>query len=81
MSDTISLESYINLLDREQIIPKIIETNEEYEQFLAIVENLMSRKKIRTLEETALFRLLVKLIRDYEEETYSLKEWSQTAVE
>jgi HTH-type transcriptional regulator / antitoxin HigA len=81
MSDTISLESYINLLDRERIIPKIIETNAEYEQFLAIVEKLMSRKKIRTLEETALFRLLVKLIRDYEEETYSLKEWSQTAVE
>jgi HTH-type transcriptional regulator / antitoxin HigA len=81
MSDSISLESYINLLDRERIIPKIIETNAEYEQFLAIVEKLMSRKKIRTLEETALFRLLVKLIRDYEEEMYSLKEWSQTTVE
>jgi HTH-type transcriptional regulator / antitoxin HigA len=79
MSDTISLESYINLLDRERIIPKIIETNAEYEQFLAILEKLMSRKKIRTLEETILFRLLVKLIKDYEEETYSLKEWSQTA--
>jgi HTH-type transcriptional regulator / antitoxin HigA len=79
MSDPISLESYINLLDRERIIPKIIETNAEYEQFLAIVEKLMSRKKMRTPEETILFRLLVKLIRDYEEETYSLKEWSQTA--
>ncbi len=79
MRDTISLESYINLLDRERIIPKIIETNAEYEQFLAILEKLMSRKKIRTLEETILFRLLVKLIKDYEEETYSLKEWSQTA--
>jgi HTH-type transcriptional regulator / antitoxin HigA len=81
MSDTISLESYIKLLDREQVIPKIIETNAEYAQFLEIVEKLMSRKKLRTSEETALFRLLVKLIRDYEEETYSLKEWSQTAVE
>jgi hypothetical protein len=40
MSDTISFESYIKLLDRERIIPKIIETHEEYEQFLAVAERL-----------------------------------------
>jgi HTH-type transcriptional regulator / antitoxin HigA len=79
MTTTISRGSYIDLLNQDQIIPKIIETHKEYEQFLAVAERLISKKKIRTPEETVLFRLLVKLIRDYEEETYSLKEWSQTA--
>lgn len=76
---TISREDYIALLDEDQIIPKIIETKEEYEKFLAIVERLMSRKITRTPEENILFKLLVKLIVDYEEETYNLKEWSHTA--
>jgi HTH-type transcriptional regulator / antitoxin HigA len=79
MTTTINRGSYIDLLNQDRIIPKIIETHEEYEQFLAVAERLISKKKIRTPEETVLFRLLVKLIRDYEEETYSLKEWSQTA--
>ena len=79
MTHTISRDNYIDLLERDRIIPKIIETKEEYEQFLAVAEKLISKKQHRTLEETVLFRLLVKLIKDYEEETYSLKEWSQTA--
>ncbi len=79
MTHTINHENYICLLDRDCIIPKIIESNEEYEQFLAVAEKLISKKQTRTLEETVLFRLLVKLIKDYEEETYSLEEWSQTA--
>jgi HTH-type transcriptional regulator / antitoxin HigA len=57
---------------------KFIETQEEYDHFLAVAEKLISKKQTRTSEETILFRLLVKLIRDYEEETYSLQEWSQT---
>ena len=44
-----------------------------------MTEKLISKKQNRTIKETVLFRLLVKLIKDYEEETYSLKEWSQTA--
>jgi HTH-type transcriptional regulator / antitoxin HigA len=79
MISTISRENYLNLLDRDRIIPKIIENKEEYEQFLAVAERLISKKQTRTPEETVLFRLLVKLIMDYEEETYNLKEWSQTA--
>ncbi len=79
MTLTISRGNYIDLLNQDRIIPKIIETNEEYEQFLAVAERLISRKQNRTPEETVLFRLLVKLIRDYEEETYNLKEWSKTA--
>lgn len=79
MTYTISRENYINLLDRDCIIPKIIENNLEYEQFLIVAEKLIAKKQQRTPEETVLFRLLVKLIKDYEEETYNLKEWSQTA--
>ncbi|WP_310490325.1 transcriptional regulator [Chamaesiphon sp. VAR_69_metabat_338] len=79
MISTISRSNYLELLDRDRIIPKIIETKEEYEQFLAVAERLIFKKQTRTPEETVLFRLLVKLIMDYEEETYSLKEWSQTA--
>ena len=79
MTSTISRENYLGLLDRDRIIPKIIENNEEYEHFLAIVERLMSRKITRTPEEDVLFKLLVKLIVDYEEETYNLKEWSKTS--
>lgn len=79
MTHTISQENYIDILERDRIIPKIIETKEEYEQFLTEAEKLISKKQHRTIEETVLFRLLVKLIKDYEEETYLLKEWSQTA--
>jgi HTH-type transcriptional regulator / antitoxin HigA len=78
MTTTISREHYIDLLNQDRIIPKIIETQEEYDNFLAVAERLISKKQTRTVEETILFRLLVKLIRDYEEETYCLQEWSQT---
>jgi HTH-type transcriptional regulator / antitoxin HigA len=79
MTITISRGNYIDLLNQDRIIPKIIETHEEYEQFLSVAERLISKKQSRTPEETVLFRLLVKLIRDYEAETYSLEEWSQTS--
>jgi HTH-type transcriptional regulator / antitoxin HigA len=79
MTPTISREHYIDLLNQDCIVPKIIETKEEYDHFLAVTERLLSKKQARTCEETILFRLLVKLIRDYEEETYSLQEWSQTS--
>lgn len=79
MTLTISRGNYIDLLNQDRIIPKIIETHEEYEQFLAVAERLIFKKQTRTPEETVLFRLLVKLIKDYEEETYNLKEWSKTS--
>ena len=79
MTNTISRGNYIDLLNQDRIIPKIIETHQEYEQFLAVAERLIFKKQTRTPEETILFRLLVKLIKDYEEETYNLKEWSKTS--
>jgi HTH-type transcriptional regulator / antitoxin HigA len=79
MTHTINRADYLDMLDRDRIIPKIIETKEEYEQFLAVVERLVFKKQADTVEESALFKLLVKLIKDYEEETYNLKEWSKTS--
>jgi HTH-type transcriptional regulator / antitoxin HigA len=78
MTLTISRDSYIDLLNRYEISPKIIENELEYEQFLAVTENLLSKRSTRTKAENALFMLLVKLIRDYEEKTYSLQAWMQT---
>jgi len=47
----------LKLLDEMQLIPKVIETEAEYEQNLAVVEKLIAKKNQRTPEETTLFRL------------------------
>ena len=73
---TLNKKNYLHLLDDFEIIPKIIETEVEYNNYLAVVEKLIALKDKRTLEETTLFRLLVKLIEDYEEEVYQLENWS-----
>jgi HTH-type transcriptional regulator / antitoxin HigA len=78
MTLTTNRSNYIDLLNKYEISPKIIETNLEYEQFLAVTENLLSKRSSRSEAETTLFLLLVKLIRDYEEKTYSLQAWMQT---
>ena len=76
MTLTLNKKNYLQLLAQTKIIPKIIETEAEYEEYLAVAENLMAKKNNRTPEETTLFRLLVKLIEDYEERVYSLEDWS-----
>ena len=76
MTLTIDKKAYFDLLDHLQLIPKIIETEAEYQDYLDVTENLISKRDNRTPEETALFRLLVKLIEDYEEHTFALEEWS-----
>ena len=76
MTLTLNKKNYLQLLDTIQIIPKIIETEAEYEEYLAVTERLIAKKDKRTPEETVLFKLLVKLIEDYEEQTYSLEDWS-----
>ena len=76
MTLTLNKKKYLKLLDTVQIIPKIIEDETEYEECLVVVEKLIAKKNNRTTEETALFRLLVKLIEDYEEQVYALKDWS-----
>jgi HTH-type transcriptional regulator / antitoxin HigA len=73
MTITINRSNYIALLNEVQIVPKVIETEVEYDRFLAVTESLLSKRQHRTPEETALFVLLVKLIEDYEAEHYSLQ--------
>ncbi len=75
MTLTTNRTNYLKLLDEMQLIPKVIETEAEYEQNLAVVEKLIAKKNQRTPEETTLFRLLVKLIEDYESESYQIKDW------
>ena len=52
------------------IVPKVIETEEEHDRLLIQFERLHVKKKNRTLEELALYRLLVVLIETYEEQQF-----------
>jgi HTH-type transcriptional regulator/antitoxin HigA len=72
MTLTLNKENYLNLLSKTKIIPKIIDTENEYEQYLMIVENFIAKKNNRSPEETILLRLLVKLIEDYEDKNYPI---------
>lgn len=75
---TLDEEKYIDLLKALKIAPKVIETEAENEKCLAIVEALMFKGQSRTVEETALLRLMVMLIEEFEEKYYSFKDWQQT---
>ena len=74
MTLTLNKKNYLQLLEKTQIIPKIIETEAEYKLYLAVAENLIAKKNERSPEETTLFRLIVKLIEDYEEKIYALED-------
>ena len=75
---TFDEEKYIDLFKELKISPKVIETEAENEKCLAVVEALMSKGQNRTIEETALLRVLVLLIEKFEEKYYSFKEWQKT---
>jgi HTH-type transcriptional regulator / antitoxin HigA len=53
-----------------QVMPVAIETEEENERMLAVVEKLMDKGEDISAEEDALLRLLVTLIQDFEEKFY-----------
>ncbi len=54
-----------------ETLPAIIETEEENERALEVVEHLMKKGEGNlSPEETSLFRLLVRLIEDFEEKAY-----------
>ena len=55
-----------------KVLPRVIATDEEHERMLAEVETLMDKGKRRTREEDAALELMVRLIKDYEEEHYPL---------
>jgi HTH-type transcriptional regulator / antitoxin HigA len=65
-------EQYAELLIKYQ--PKVIETEEEYRQALAVVEYFVF-KKDRTLEEIALYDLAVMLVKDYESKVFLMDDW------
>jgi len=61
------------------VTPTIIETEDEYEAILIIVESLAFNPN-RTTEQTALYKLLVLLVEAYEEEHYPITEASPVEV-
>jgi HTH-type transcriptional regulator / antitoxin HigA len=67
MTPTFDQTIYRNLLT--EIVPRVIETEEEYDRALAIAERLTVAKEL-TLEEEAVYKLLVTLIEAYEAEHY-----------
>ncbi len=69
MTLTFDKATYTNLL--VEFTPKILETEEEYEQALQVFEPLFF-KKDRTREERALFLLLRMVIEQYEEKHYPI---------
>ena len=71
MTLTFDTNAYSNLLS--QYIPQVIETEEEYDRVLKIVEKLTFAKN-RTPEEKVLHKLLVTLIEAYETENYPMNE-------
>ncbi|MGK7913481.1 MAG: type II toxin-antitoxin system HigA family antitoxin [Synechococcus sp.] len=54
--------------------PKLIQTEEDYEQALAVIESMMNRD--RTPEHSDLFDLLVVLVERYEDEHYPIPDAS-----
>jgi HTH-type transcriptional regulator / antitoxin HigA len=79
MTLTINQSNYLQLWAKADISPKVIEFEAEYRQFLVVAENLLIKKNLRTPEETTLFRLVVKLIEDYESKHYNLDDWGKSA--
>jgi HTH-type transcriptional regulator / antitoxin HigA len=67
MTLTFNPTRYSELLSQYQ--PKLIKTEESNERALAIIEELMHRPQ-RSLEEEALYDLLVALIEKFEQEYY-----------
>jgi HTH-type transcriptional regulator / antitoxin HigA len=78
MTSTIDKQNYLELLDSADITPKVIETEAEYDRFLAVAEKLMNKRTDRTSEETALLMLVVRLIEDYESIHHNLDDWGKS---
>jgi HTH-type transcriptional regulator / antitoxin HigA len=77
MTQTIDLKVYRQLV--AEVTPKVIETEEEYEQFLAVAERL-TFKQNQTPEESALYDLVAMLVEAYEAQYYSIEESSPAEV-
>ncbi len=69
MTQTINLKVYGQLV--AEVKPKVIETEDEYEQFLAVAERLIFQQN-QTPEESALYDLVTMLVETYESEHYPI---------
>jgi len=63
-------KKYARVLAR--VLPRVIGTVEEHERMLVEVEKLMDKGEHRAAEEDAALDLMVRLIKDYEEEHHPL---------
>lgn len=77
MTQTIDLQVYSQLV--AEVTPKVIETEAEYEQFLAVAERLTFKQQL-TPEESALYDLVTMLVETYEAQHYSINESSPLEV-
>jgi HTH-type transcriptional regulator/antitoxin HigA len=55
-----------------KVLPRVITTHEEHERMLAEIEKLMDKSDHRTAEEDTVLDLMVRLVKDYEEEYHPL---------
>ena len=78
MTTTIDKTKYLELMNTADISPKVIETEKEYDRFLAVADKLMHKRLDRTPEDTALLMLVVKLIEDYESINHNLDDWGKS---
>ncbi len=70
MTLTFNQAAYSNLLI--EVVPKVIETEQEYDRALAVAERLTFAKN-RTPEEQAIHKLIVTLIEAYEAQNYPME--------
>jgi len=66
----IDRQKYGKLLART--LPTVIETDAEYEHFLAEIEKLIDKEDKRSPEEDKLFDLMTALVESFEEKNYSI---------
>ena len=55
-----------------KVLPRVITTDSENERMLVEIEKLMDKGEHRTLEEDAALELMVRLVKDYEDEHHPL---------
>ena len=55
-----------------KVLPRVITTDGEHERMLAEIEKLMDKSDHRTPEEDTVLDLMVRLVKDYEEEYHPL---------
>jgi HTH-type transcriptional regulator / antitoxin HigA len=77
MTQIIDLKVYGQLV--AEVTPKVIETDDEYEQFLAVAERL-TFKQVQTPEESALYDLVTMLVETYEAQHYPIDRSSPVEV-